>query len=284
MPDFPTRITLINDKEFFKINIYGLYGIFGTVLFTLDTILLSFLTNDLQVGLYQSVIKLASLALLSSDILVYSILPSLTQYYNSDYSKWIKLAQYSHRTLMFVGIFISFFMIVFPADIITLVYGANRYDIVTPILRIFGLVIGIRYWSEASGMILTSSNNQLKRLVVVIFATIINLLGNIFIIPLYGIYGAAIISVITNIFVGIGYLFYARIYNNVWLLEIRQFVPLIIVVILGILFWDGRLVKVWISFPFSAIIIIATVLLFGFNRTERQNLFNLKIRTANKDL
>ena len=277
------RFSIVNKEEFLKINVYGLYGIFGTVLFTLDTVLLSFLSNDFQVGLYQSVIKLASLGLLSSDILVYSILPSLTKYYSSDYSQWLKLTRYSHRTLMFVGTFISFFMIVFPADIITLVYGANRYDAAVPILRIFGCVVGIRYCSEAGGLILTSSHNQLKRLVVVILATLFNLLANIFIIPIYGISGAAIISVMTNIFVGIGYLYYARIYQNVWLLETRRFIPFITAILLGILFWDGRLIKVWISLPLSAVTIIAVIFIFGFNRVERYSLINIKMWNVSKE-
>jgi O-antigen/teichoic acid export membrane protein len=277
------RFSIVNKKEFLKINIYGLYGIFGTVLFTLDTILLSFLSNDFQVGLYQSVIKLASLGLLSSDILVYSILPSLTKYYSSDYSQWLKLTQYSHRTLIFVGTFISFFMIVFPADIITLVYGANRYNAAVPILRIFGCVIGIRYCSEAGGLILTSSHNQLKRLVVVIVATIFNLLANIYIIPRYGINGAAIISVLTNILVGIGYLYHARKYPNIWLLNIRQFIPFMVAILLGVIFWDGRFLNVWISFPLSAITIIAAVLIFGFNRVERYSLLNIKIWNVSKE-
>jgi O-antigen/teichoic acid export membrane protein len=270
------RFSIVNKEEFLRINIYGLYGIFGTVLFTLDTVLLSFLTNDLQVGLYQSVIKLASLGLLSSDILVYSILPTLTKYYSNDYSQWLKLTQYSHRTLMFVGTFISFFMIVFPADIITLVYGANRYDAAVPILRIFGCVIGIRYFSEAGGLILTSSHNQLKRLAVVILATFFNLLANIFIIPRYGIHGAAIISVLTNIFLGIGYLCFEQTFRKIWLLSITQYVPIIIAVLLGFLFWDGRLVKVWISLPLSVFAILMAILFIGFNKVERYDLIAWK--------
>ncbi len=266
------HFSIVSKQEFLRINIFGLYGIFGTILFSIDTILISVLQNDYQVGLYQSVIKIASLGLLLSDILVYSILPSLTQYFSNDNAKWYRLAKYSHRYLVLVGTFISFFMIVFPTDMINLIYGVNRYDAAVPIMRIFGCVIAVRYYSEAGGLILTSSHCQLNRLIVVIIATIFNFTANILTIPVYGIHGASIIALITNLFVGIGYLFYSRTFREMWFLKTSQYIPFIVACVLGLLFWNGRLLNVWLSIPFSFVIIFLTILFTGFNRVERMKL------------
>ena len=270
------HFSLVNKADFLKINVFGLYGIFGTILFLLDTTLLAFLTNDLQVGLYQSVIKLASLGLIVSDILVYSILPSLSQYYKGDSSKWFMLAKYTHRTLMFVGMLIAFFMIVFPADIITLVYGPNRYDAAVPIMRVFGCVVFIRYSSEAGGLLLTSSHRQFQRLIVVVVATIFNFGANLLIIPRWGIVGAAVVAIVTNLIVGIGYLYYSRTFRDIWLLDVVQYIPFIVAIFLGFLFWEGRSLNVFISLPVSLIIILVTVLFVGFNKVERYKLITWK--------
>ena len=56
-----------------------------------------------------------------------------------------------------------------------------------------------------------------------------------------------------------------------------------VAILLGVIFWDGRFLNVWISFPLSAITIIAAVLIFGFNRVERYSLLNIKIWNVSKE-
>ncbi len=266
------RFSLARREDLLKINIFGLYGVFGTILFTLDTVLLSFLTSDLQVGIYQSVIKLTSVGLLVCDVLVYAILPPLSASHDADHAQWIRLARYSHRTLVFAGTFISFFMIVFPSELIVLVYGPNRFDVAAPLLRMFGCLVFIRYCSETAGLMLTSSNRQSRRLVVVIVATVVNFIANILLIPRYGVTGAAIISLVTNIIVMIGYYSDVQTIRTIWQANLTQYVPLFIATLLGGVFWGGRSLDARISIPLSALILLSAILFIGFSKQERYRL------------
>ena len=266
----------INKEDLRRINIYGLYGILGTILFSIDTVLLSILGSDYQVGLYQSVTKVSSLALLASDIMVYSTLPALVQMHQSDLQGSKVLARYIHRTLFYVGILVSFFMIVFPASVISLVYGLKEYSSAVPIMRMFGCVILVRYCSEAAGMILTSSDRQLQRLAVVAVATTVNLALNLLLIPKYGMGAAAIVALVTNVIVGAGYLYVSRAVELFWSIDPIGYVPMVVALVLGFIFWRWNVVNSWVSVGLSAAIIVASILFCGFTRLERRKIFMVK--------
>jgi O-antigen/teichoic acid export membrane protein len=271
------RFTFTGKHDFAKINTFGLYGIFGTILFSIDTVLLSFISGDQQVGIYQSVIKFCTLGLLASDICVYALLPTLTQHFNKDQAQWRRLAGNIHRLLMFAGLFISFFMIVFPAELITIVYGPNKYIEAIPIMRLFGCIIGIRYFSEAGGMLLTSSHQQFGRLIVVIIATAFNFITNLIVIPKYGINGASIVALFTNLIVGIGYLYYAKVFRTLWNPGLVHYFPFAVSLILGWIFWNSHVLGPWVALPLCALILSIAIIFIGFTKEERQIILTWKL-------
>jgi O-antigen/teichoic acid export membrane protein len=268
------RFALPSGEQFRQISVFGLYAIFGTLLFTQDTILLSWWAGDAAVGVYQSVMKLVSLALLLSDISFYTLLPVLSRLHETENERWLAMGRLLHKTLAFLVLPMSFIMIVFPREVIALLYGLQGYGEAVPILRVFGWVLLVRYSVEASAMMLTSSRRQSWRLVFSALACGLNYGLNQHAIPQAGAWGAAVVSLITNLALGCGFVLAARRDVLAWWKEWRTYVPLLVALCLGALLWDGRYLSPYVSAPVSLAIIVITILHVGYLREERDQIFS----------
>lgn len=187
-----------------KIFVFGFNLAFNYLFFQLDTILLAFWKGDYEVGIYQSVFKLILIPLVIPDVFINTLLPVLSRLNVEDKNKWEKVGGIMNKLLFIIIIPISSIFFIYADQIINLIYGA-KYSAAVPILRVFALTLFVRFNLEAYALMLTTSNKQHIRMNVVISATMLNLILNYFLINEYGAYGAALVSLITNIFVGVLY-------------------------------------------------------------------------------
>lgn len=210
-----------------QVLIFGLFLVFGNLYFQLDTILIAYLVDTESVGIYQSVFKLIVLPLIIPEIFVGSILPALARLYSTEPEKWDKIGFSLYKLLVFISIPISIILFVYPDHIILLIYGAE-YAQAIPILRIFSVIVFIRFFAETYGMMLTSSYRQKLRMYVVLGATIFNLILNLVLIPEIGIFGAAVTSLLTNLLVAILFIYITKSFSLNWIKKVLS-IKLIIV-------------------------------------------------------
>ncbi|MFZ1289658.1 MAG: flippase [Melioribacteraceae bacterium] len=217
LPSISFRLNFSQSKEIInQVIVFGLFLVFGNLYFQLDTILLSFLKDPDSVGIYQAVFRLVMLPLIIPEILINSTLPTLSRLNSTDSLKWEKLGFMLNKFLIIVSIPISVILYFFAPQIISIVYGKAEYFQSIPILKIFAVIVFVRFFSEAYGLMLTTSNRQKIRMYVVVIATVVNLLLNVIFIPIFGAYGAAIVALITNIFVAILFLFNTKSIIGKW--------------------------------------------------------------------
>ena len=247
---------------------FGLFMIFGTLFFTLDTILLSFWKGDYQVGVYQAVFRIIAITLVIPDIAINTLLPTLTRFYVVDKDKWRRMGLLASKTLFFIALLLGFVIIFSAEEIITLAYGKGKFIEAIPILKIFGGVIIIRYSAEIPALMLTTSHRQSVRTVLVILATIINVGLNSFAIPKFNALGAAYTSLLTNLLVGISYFIASRrdikwgVFSTERLIPfLTIFVGSVIILIFSIPLWIGII----------GVFVIYTVAVYyaGFNSQEK---------------
>ncbi len=189
------------------ITVFGLHLILGNLYFQLDTILLSIWKGDLEVGIYQAAFKLIMFTLIIPDVMINAMLPVLSNYYSENKEKWLMLAKLLNKTLFMISIPIALILFSYAEQIISLLYGKGRFIEAATVLRIFAVTIVIRYSAEAFALMLTTSHRQFSRVVIVAVAVTMNFSLNSYAIPKYGIVGAAVVSLITNLIVGISYFF-----------------------------------------------------------------------------
>ncbi len=205
-----------------KVLIFGLHLIFSYLFFQIDTLLLAKLSGEYSVGIYQSVMKLILLPLVIPDILINSMMPTLSKLHKESKDEWIMLGSLMGRVLFMVIIPISLILFFYSDSIINLIYGAKNYFDAIPVLRIFAITLFIRFLLEPFALMLTTSNRQIVRMYTVIGASLLNVLLNSYFIPRFLTKGAAAVSLIVNLLVGVVYFSYMIKEFRYWLLNLNN--------------------------------------------------------------
>jgi O-antigen/teichoic acid export membrane protein len=199
----PTLAGLISIKN--KVLIFGLHLVFNYLVFQMDTVLLAMWKGDYHVGIYQAAFKLILIPLLIPEILINVLTPTLARLNVENKQQWNSIGAVMSKILYISIIPISVIIFVFAEQIINIIYDSNDYSAAIAILKILAVTLFVRINFEAFALMLTTSNRQKTRMIIVIFAALLNLLLNYYTIPKYGAYGAAIVALFTNLFVAILY-------------------------------------------------------------------------------
>ena len=220
-------------KRWRLILIFGFSLVFGNLFFQLITPMLVFLKGDYDAGIYESVFKLVAVICLISDIGVNAILPTLSRVRIENVDRWVTLNRLFNRTLFLVSLPIALAFLVYPRQIIDLLYGVDKFGEAVSIMRVAAAVILVRFASETYGLMLTTSDRQDVRMKITIAGTVLTVLSCWYFIPKYGSLGAALAALSVNVCVGLGYMIAARPYFWRWIREKQHLLPASLAVILG---------------------------------------------------
>jgi len=251
-----------------KVFVYGFNLAFNYLFFQLDTILLAFWKGDYEVGIYQSVFKLILIPLVIPDVFINTLLPVLSRLNVENELRWKKLGEIMNKLLFIIIIPISIILFIYADQIINIIYGVKEYSAAIPILRIFALTLFVRFNLEAYALMLTTSNRQHVRMNVVITATALNLVLNYFMINSYGAYGAAIVSLITNSFVGLMYYLSTLPLFFEWVINARTLFVFVFSCALAYSFWLLRSYSIFIFTPI--ILLLFAVITFKYFLTKKE--------------
>lgn len=259
-----------------QVLVFGLHFLFGNLFFKLDTILLGIWKGDEEVGIYQSAFRIMLFILIIPDILRNAILPIVSRLYEYEKDKWILLNKLITKFSLLIALPLSLILFFFPEQIIYIVYGNNSFNGAITLLKIFSLVILVRFYVEPYALMITSARKQHLRLVIVIFSTVVAVLLNYFMIPSWGIVGAAYASLCVNIIAGLGYILVNWKYFICWINDFRTLSLLTVTFLLSsvITYLDLQII--------SAVILTITITLlifvFGLSMKEKKTLFNIVFR------
>lgn len=258
-----------------KVFVFGFHLLFVALYFQIDTVLLGYLKGDAEVGVYQAVFKIILLPLIIIDMLTNALTPVLTRLHEENRDLWEKLSYYFSKILLFIVLPITLIFFIYPEQIVSILYGKNNFLGAIPIFRVFAFTLFVRFTFEIFALDLTTSNNQHIRMWVAISATIINVVLNIIVIPKYGSYGAAVVSLITNLFVSLIYvLFYYQLFRK-WFFNFKILFSYTVSFIIGLLFWEFKEYSIFICAPIIVLIFLIIGYSYYFTKEEKKNLFTL---------
>lgn len=265
--DFNEWRTIIN-----RILIYGLHFIFGSLFFQLDTVLIGMWKGDNDAGIYKSAFNIMLLILILSDIAFSTMLPVLSRLYYENSEKWKILCRLYLKVFLLTALPISVVVFFYSEQIISIIYGNKLYKGAIPILKIFSIVILFRFIGEPYAMMITTSRRQHFRMIIVIMATAASFILNYFVIPKYGLSGAAFVSLGVNLLVVVAYITSNKFSYFKWLFELRIFIVLSITSLLIFLLWYSH--AQLIVLLFSMIIYITIAYLVGLSNEDRKIIFS----------
>jgi O-antigen/teichoic acid export membrane protein len=245
---------------------YAVHLILGSLIIYIDTFILSYLTDLYNVGLYQSGMRIIMSSLLISVIITDAFIPEISRNFSQRKMVTKKLAILSDFILIFT-LLIAITLLFYQKSIILILFSVEHLLLQNYMLYII-LIITLRYIGIVPGIILTSGNKQKIRANAVLLSILCSISLNFILIPLLGIKGAFISSLISHIILNSIYLFYTlkevKFYNDISFPFIFSMVAVLLTINI-VFFSDSKI------FLLIAIIInIVTIFLYYIYRVNKK--------------
>jgi len=203
-----TRITKQFSKQILYFSTPLMIGyVASSVVANLDTVLLSFFRSLEEVALYQVALPMANILLLISGAITIVLLPLISELWaKKDYNTIKNILGLLTKALFIIIIPMALILIAFPENAIAMLFGETYLPAAQAlqILSISMIVMTLNY--IFSSTIIGIGKPFLNTKIAFIIMSI-NLLSNIFLIPIFGIIGASASIFISNL---IGFLFLSK--------------------------------------------------------------------------
>ncbi len=188
----------------------GITSLLVAFYFNIDVILLSKLMDARAVAYYGSAYRLLSLMIFIPHAVMMSLFPILTRSRQQGPKALSLIFTFSFYLLMLIGVPVAIWVTCYSRPIVELIYS-NTYQPAVSVFRVLvwaGLAI---FASHLAGYTLVVMDKQKFGIFISFFALVSNVCLNLWLIPHYGIDGAAIATVITEFAVaclGFGLIFH----------------------------------------------------------------------------
>lgn len=185
-------------------------SIVTTIYLVFDTIILGFLTKDVNVGYYSASMRISKLSLAIIGVLSAVLLPRLTiAFQNNDFAEAKSLLGKSMNFVVFLSVPIALGTYCLSQEIILLFAGNSYFPAVSSLQILCFIVIFVGIAQIFSHQILLPLHQEKKILYASLFGVVVSLALNFTLIPYLKENGAAISSLATEFCVTVVLFFYA---------------------------------------------------------------------------
>lgn len=190
---------------------FALTAVFARVYSYADSILLSKLAGDVAVGWYSIPYKITYAFQFIPLALVAALYPKFSEYFANDRQKLALIYEQGIKYLLLIVMPIAIGIGILAKPIILSLYTPEYLNSVLPLqILLAGLVFS--YISFPIGAFLNACNRQATQTIIVFFVMILNIGLNLFLIPRYGVIGAAVSALAGNfVLTVLGYVVAPRI-------------------------------------------------------------------------
>lgn len=170
-----------------------------TIYTNLDTVMLGFMTNTIEVGLYSASVKVKSILNSLVNSLGTVLMPRLSYYANTNRIKEFKLlVSKSFNIVLLLSVSLTCFFVIMAKPSILLLSGEGYLGAIEPMQIIVPTIIFMGLSNVTGIQVLTPLNKENYVLVSVILGAIVNLISNSVFIPIMGASGAALGTLIAE--------------------------------------------------------------------------------------
>lgn len=173
-------------------------GVFILIIFRLDILMLGFMRNEAEVGIYEAGYAIIRNLQMMSLVFIAALFPLLSKLHGVNDIKLFRIYKKAFRYLLAINLALMAVVIVFSKIIITLLYGP-LFSEATGLLRL--LIVGGFFlnMSALNTSLLNAIKKESKNVIFVGFAAGLNIVLNLLFIPKYGYYGAALVTLATYV-------------------------------------------------------------------------------------
>jgi O-antigen/teichoic acid export membrane protein len=178
----------------------GVAGLVTFLYFKFDSILLSVLQNTEAVGIYNGAYKIIENLVFFPAMVIGLVFPLFSRHIFEEHHVFREYADKTFKVFSVLVVPLLIGTLFFAKDLVTLM-GGDDFAKSAGVLRILIFALAAMFFGQWSNAILLAGNLQRKMLKILVVCAAVNVVANIVVIPVYSYYGAAVISVITEILV-----------------------------------------------------------------------------------
>lgn len=248
----------------------GLGGIFYFIYSKVDTIMLSIMRGDADVGVYNAAYKLVSMLNFVSIAFYGSLFPVMSNFYKNSLDSLRSVSEKGCKYMSVIAFPIAVGTYFLAEEIIENLYGTDLIPSANA-LRILIWMITITYMGNTFGYLLVSSTKSSKYALFSGIGLLLNILLNLLLIPIYGLNGAAISTVITSLVVTLFiYEYVSRDMFRISLIDITK-KPIFASLLLGIYLYFFQISNLFILISSSIIVYFTLfIIIKGFSNDDLQ--------------
>ena len=175
----------------------ALYVGLNTLYLSSDIFLLKTLVNDAAVGFYSAAFRLVYPLSFIPTAIVMSLFPLMSKYFYNSQKKLLKLFYSGIKILVLIGMGMGLVTTFYFKEIIKLLYSSQYLAAAVPLMLLMWaeLFFFLNFFFSDFN---TSIHQQQRNMYAVFIMLLVNVILNIIIIPVWGINGASIVRVATN--------------------------------------------------------------------------------------
>ena len=177
---------------------YALFSLLRQLSTRIDVLLLGILVGTAAAGVYNVAYRVVFMLLFLPYYSGIAILPTISKLYSSNQSELITFYQNALNLMVLIAVPVTVGLWIISPDLILFLYGDEFQESIV-VMRLLSLLFGLAFIKSIAGTMLTSCDMQMHRTRSQWTSAWLNAVGNIALIPFYGIVGAAISTVVSEI-------------------------------------------------------------------------------------
>lgn len=262
------------------------FGIIGFTLglsYKFDTILLNVYHGDSATGYYNAAYTLVFSSVMLSNSINTALYPSLARQAVTDASALPNIYRRTLRYLMVLSLPLTFGSWLLAEQLVPFMFGIE-YAAAVPVLQVIMWVLPLMYASEFLGYVVIIAGQETKVARSVLISTGVNVVANLLLIPRYGIYAAAIMTVATEAILVLQYVWLLRGHLPLTLWSQALLRPLAATLLMGaVTFMVRGEMPLLLTILLSALVYCGLLLAFGVvGRSEVQFVRHLQQRVLQR--
>lgn len=185
-----------------------------------DKFMLKQIISDAEIGYYSTAVTVCSMWSFVLTAIIDSVYPTIMEAFKGDRKQFEKRNKQLYAIVFYLSILMSATIVILGKYIVLILYGKDYLPAVGP-LRIITWYTAFSYLGVARNAWIVCEDKQKYLKYIYISAAISNVLMNLLLIPLWGAVGAALASLVTQIFTILFVPFFIKELrqNNILLLE-----------------------------------------------------------------
>ena len=240
---------------------FGLFSVIIILYSYVDTVMLSFLCTDADVGWYNAAHKIYEGLTLFPSIICAVLYPRLSQLFVSNKKAHFVLSLRASKYMFIISFPILVCGIILSSDIINILFGKEfQNSIIAQQILLLGIVFVFQIWLFYT--VLNSVDKQKLVMYIGLVGLVVNIILNSLLIPKYGFKGAAATTVLSEFMVfTICYFYLYKSYHKFSLLKL-SLKPFFASLVVGSFLWKFNSVSLVFSLVFIFFLYIALLLSF----------------------